>query len=66
MPAKIKASTKEYIKDDKNRITSKWFWKHYTVASTSTLELRTMYKNPSYKKKKSMIVNELRKRNEEI
>ena len=61
MPAKLKPSTKEYIKVN-NKMTNKFFIKHYTVASTSTEELIKLYDSPSYKRKKELIKKELVKR----
>jgi hypothetical protein len=61
MPAKLKPSTKEYIKVN-NKMTNKFFIKHYTVASTSTEELIKLYDSPSYKRKKELIRKELVKR----
>jgi hypothetical protein len=66
MPAKLKPSTKEYVKDKNGKMTNKWFWKHYTLSSTSTEELTKIYGTPSYKKKKQMIKRELQKRGIEI
>jgi hypothetical protein len=61
MPAKLKPSTKEYIKVN-NKMTNRFFIKHYTVSSTSTEELIKLYKSPSYKRKKELIRKELVKR----
>jgi len=61
MPAKLKPSTKEYIKVN-NKMTNKFFIKHYTVSSTSTDELIKLYNSPSYKRKKELIRKELVKR----
>ena len=61
MSAKLKPSTKEYIKVN-NKMTNKFFIKHYTVASTSTEELIKLYDSPSYKRKKELIRKELVKR----
>jgi len=61
MPAKLKPSTKEYIKVN-NKMTNKFFIKHYTVASTSTEELIKLYESDSYKRKKELIRKELVKR----
>jgi hypothetical protein len=66
MPAKLKPSTKEYVKDKNGKMTNKWVWKHYTLSSTSTEELTKIYGTPSYKKKKQMIKRELQKRGIEI
>ena len=61
MPAKLKPSTKEYIKVN-NKMTNRFFIKHYTVASTSTEELIKLYESDSYKRKKELIRKELVKR----
>ena len=61
MPAKLKPSTKEYIKVN-NKMTNRFFIKHYTVSSTSTDELIKLYDSPSYKRKKELIRKELVKR----
>ena len=63
MPAKIKPSTKEYKKDKNGKMTNVWSWKHYTVSSTSTEELKKLYNTPSYRKKKQLIKKELERRN---
>ena len=39
MPAKLKPSTKEYVRDSRGRMTKKWSWKHYTPSATPTEEL---------------------------
>ena len=61
MPAKLKPSTKEYIKVN-NKMTNRFFIKHYTVSSTSTEELIKLYDSHSYKRKKELIRKELVKR----
>jgi len=61
MPAKLKPSTKEYIKVN-NKMTNRFRIKHYTVSSTSTDELIKLYDSPSYKRKKELIRKELVKR----
>ena len=61
MPAKLKPSTKEYIKVN-NKMTNKFFTKHYTVSSTSTEELKKLYNSDSYKRKKELIRKEIVKR----
>lgn len=61
MPAKLKPSTKEYIKVN-NKMTNRFRIKHYTVSSTSTEELIKLYDSPSYKRKKELIRKELVKR----
>jgi hypothetical protein len=43
-------------------MTNKFFTKHYTVASTSTEELKKLYNSDSYKRKKELIRKELVKR----
>jgi hypothetical protein len=63
MPVKIKPSVKSYKKDKKGKMTSKWVMVHYTVSNTSTEELKKLYENPSYKRKKEAIKKELTKRN---
>jgi len=63
MAPKLKPSSKEYKKDRNGRMTSKWEWKHYTVASTSTKELLKHLDSPSMKRKRKVISLELKKRN---
>ncbi len=63
MAPKLKPSSKEYKKDSNGRMTSKWKWKHYTVASASTKDLLKYLESPSMSKKKRVISSELRKRN---
>tara|TARA_R100000734_G_C3284583_1_gene77535 strand:+ start:47 stop:247 length:201 start_codon:yes stop_codon:yes gene_type:complete len=63
MPAKLKASTKEYVRDARGRMTNKFTWKHYTPHNTSTEELKKMYESNSYSRKKNIIKRELIKRN---
>jgi hypothetical protein len=60
---KIKPSTKEYKKDKNGKMTNNWSWKHYTVSNTKTEELKSLYTNSNYSKKKKMILRELTKRN---
>ena len=60
--SKLKPSTKEYVRDARGKMTSKWAWKHYTVSNTSTEELKKLYKNDSYKRKKEVIKRELIRR----
>ena len=62
MPAKLKPSSKEYVRDARGKMTKKWAWKHYTPAMTSTVELKKLLENSSYKRKKSIILKELAKR----
>lgn len=66
MPAKLKPSTKEYLRDKNGKMTNRWFWKHYTLSGAGTEELIKLYGTPSYKKKKQMIKRELQKRGVEL
>ena len=44
-------------KDSRGKMTNKWVWKHYKkVSNTSTEELKKLYKNDSYKRKKNVII----------
>jgi translation elongation factor EF-4 len=61
MSAKLKPSTKEYVKVN-NKLTNKFVTKHHTPSNTSTEELKKLYENSSYKKKKGIIQKELIKR----
>lgn len=63
MPAKLKPSSKEYVRDVRGKLTNKFTWKHYTPHNTSTEELKKMYESDSYKRKKNLIKKELIKRN---
>ena len=62
MPVKLKPSTKDYIRDSRGKMTNTWGWKHYTTTNTSTEELKKLYSNDSYKRKKEVIRKELVKR----
>ena len=62
MAPKLKPSTKEYERDSRGRMTQRWKWKHYTVASTSTAELKKLLTSPSMTRKKNVIQRELEKR----
>lgn len=66
MPVKLKPSSKDYVRDARGKMTNKWTWKHYTVSNTSTEELKKLYTNSSYSKKKSVIKKELIRRGVEI
>ena len=66
MPAKLKPSTKEYIRDIKGKMTKNFRWNHFTPSGTSTKELKEMFTNTAYRKKKNLIKRELLKRNEII
>lgn len=61
MPPKLKPSTKEYIKVN-NKMTNKFFMKHYTPSNTTTKELIKYYESPSFRKKKELIKKELIRR----
>ena len=61
MPSKLKPSAKEFIRVN-NKLTSKYKIKHYTPSGTTTEELKKMYENNSYKRKKELIRKELVKR----
>jgi|TARA_R110002050_G_scaffold26486_4_gene69728 hypothetical protein len=63
MPVKIKPSSKQYKKDKNGKMTNQWAWVHYTVSNTSTEELKKLYTSNSFKRKKSVIKQELTKRN---
>ena len=63
MPVKIKPSTKKYKRDKNGKMTNQWVWEHYTVSNTKTEELKKLYDNPSYKRKKNVIKRELERRN---
>lgn len=63
MSIKLKPSSKQYIKDSKGKMTNKFNVIHYTPSSTSTKELLEWYGSSSFKKKKSIILKELNKRN---
>ena len=63
---KLKPSTKKYKKDANGKMTKQWSWEHFTVHNTKTEELKTLYLNESYSRKKHLIKRELVKRNEEI
>lgn len=66
MPAKLKPSSKEYIKDAKGRQTNKFKLVHYTPSNTSTEELKKLYSSDSYKRKRNIIKKELIRRGIEI
>jgi len=63
MPAKLKPSIKEYVRDARGKMTNKFIWKHFTPHNTPTVELQKMYKSDSFKRKKTIIKRELEKRN---
>ena len=67
MSIKLKPSTKEYKRDSRGKILDKkFFWKHHTPSSFKTQELKEMYTNSSYRRKKHLILKELERRNVEV
>jgi hypothetical protein len=67
MSIKLKPSTKEYKRDSRGKIEGKkFFWRHHNPSSFKTEELKTMYSNSTYNRKKHLILNELKRRNIEI
>ena len=62
MPLKIKPSTKVYERDARNKMTNKWRWQHHTPSGTKTEELKKLYSDPKFKRKKEIIRLELKKR----
>ena len=62
MAPKLKPSTKEYIRDKNNRMTNRWIIRHYTIASTSTEDLKKFYTQQTYSRKKDVIKKELSRR----
>jgi hypothetical protein len=64
MSPKLKPSTKEYVRNAQGKMTSKFSWKHYTVASLSSKQLiESIDKLP---RKKNVILKELSRRGVEI
>ena len=68
MSIKLKPSTKEYKRDARGKILSerKYTWRHHNPCSFKTQELQEMYKSDSYKRKKHLILIELKRRGVEI
>ena len=62
MSVKLKPSTKEYVRDDRGKMTKNWTWKHYTPSMTSTEDLKKILGDSNYKKKRNIIERELAKR----
>ena len=62
MSVKLKPSSKEYVRDDRGKMTKKWTWKHYTPSMTSTEDLKKFLRDSNYKKKRNIIERELAKR----
>jgi len=67
MSIKLKPSTKEYKRDARGKIIGKQFtWRHHNPCSFKTQELQEMYKSDSYRRKKHLILIELKRRGIEI
>ena len=68
MSIKLKPSTKEYKRDARGKIISdkKYTWRHYPPCSFKTEELKEMFSNSIYRRKKHLILNELLKRGVEL
>jgi len=62
MAPKLKPSSKEYIRDKNGRMANRWVIKHYTIASTSTEDLKKFYESQNYSRKKNVIKKELSRR----
>ena len=61
MPAKIKPSEKEYIKDGNGRPTRMWRWKHYYLKQATTEEIQKELAEGK-NKHKNKLPNELHRR----
>jgi|TARA_A100000171_G_C2021915_1_gene91523 hypothetical protein len=61
MPAKIKPSEKEYIKDGNGRPTKMWRWKHYYLKQATTEEIQKKLVEGK-NKHKNKLLNELHRR----
>ena len=67
MSIKLKPSTKEYKRDARGKIIGKQYtWRHHNPCSFKTEELKTMYTNSAYSRKKHLILKELQRRNVEV
>lgn len=67
MSIKLKPSTKEYKRDARGKIIGKQFtWRHHNPCTFKTEELKQMYGNSAYSRKKHLILKELERRNVEI
>ena len=66
MSIKLKPSTKEYNRDSNGRMLNSYKWKHYPPSGFKTKDLLDMYKSSSYRRKKHLILIELKKRGAEI
>lgn len=62
MAGKLKPSTKVYERDARGKITNKWTMQHHTPSSITTKELKTMYEDAGFSRKKQLIKRELKKR----
>ena len=63
---KIKPSVKQYKRNARGQQTSQFHWVHYTVSTLKTEELKSFYSNPSYSRKKNIILRELERRKVEL
>lgn len=65
MSIRLKPSTKEYKRDARGKIISdkKYTWRHYPPCSFKTEELKEMFNNSIYRRKKHLILKELDRRN---
>ena len=67
MSIKLKPSTKEYKRDARGKIIGKQYtWRHHNPCTFKTEELKKMYENSAYSRKKHLILKELKRRNVEI
>tara|TARA_R100001509_G_C4748013_1_gene175373 strand:- start:179 stop:397 length:219 start_codon:yes stop_codon:yes gene_type:complete len=67
MSVKLKPSTKEYKRDARGKIIDKqYIWRHHPPCSFKTDELKSMYTNSAYSRKKHLILKELKRRNVEV
>ena len=62
MSVQLQPSTKEYVRDDRGKMTKNWTCKHYTPSMTSTEDLKKFLGDSNYKKKRNIIERELAKR----
>ena len=66
MSIKLKPSTKEYKRDARGKMTNKWTMKHYPPSGFKSSELKDMYGNSAYTRKKHLILIELKRRGIEV
>ena len=62
MSAKLKPSTKVYEKNSRGKMTNKWRIQHHNPLGVKTNELISMYNDKNFRKKKHLILIELKKR----